>query len=145
MFLLTELSTFYLKFVLWVPPEHWLNGFRLGFLLLWGAVGLRETFQLLDDPEFEKLGRQSWMLLCIVCTEVLVCVKFGWDTITKPLPRPIALWWLAFGVGLVIYTFVKFVIFKPTKLKEPEKEQIVHGSPTRENTRENTREPKKEL
>ena len=73
------------------------------------------------------------MLLCVVCTEVLVCVKFGWDTITKPLPRPIALWWLAFGFGLVVYTFVKFVIFKPTKLKEPEKEAVqLAGSPVRE-------------
>ena len=44
-------------------------------------------FQLLDDPNFDKLGRQSWMLLCIVCTEVLICIKFGWETITKPLPR----------------------------------------------------------
>merc|ERR1719464_1679575 len=129
MFLLTELSTFYLKFVLWVPPEHLIHAIRLLFLLLWGAVGLRETFQLLDDPNFDKLGRQSWMLLCIVCTEVLICIKFGWETITKPLPRPIALWWLAFGFGLLAYTLVKFVLFKPTMLKEPEKEPEVLGSP----------------
>ena len=63
MFLMTELSTFYLKFVLWVPPEHWIHAVRLFFLLLIGAVGLRETFQLLDDPECDKLGRQSWVLL----------------------------------------------------------------------------------
>lgn len=132
MFLLTELSTFYLKFVLWVPPEHWINGVRLGFLLLWGAVGLREAFQLLDDPDCEKIGRQSWMLLSVVVTEVLVCLKFGWETITKPLPRPIALWWLAFGFGLLAYTFVKFVIFKPTKLAEPEKELRSSESPVRE-------------
>ena len=41
-----------------------------------------------------------------------------------------ALWWLAFGLGLLLYTVVKFVIFKPTKLAKPE-EQIVHGSPVR--------------
>ena len=57
MFLLTELNTFYLKFVLWVPPEHWFNHVRLFILLLIGAVGLRETFQLLDDPDCDKLGR----------------------------------------------------------------------------------------
>lgn len=132
MFLLTELSTFYLKFVLWVPPEHWIHGVRLGFLLLWGAVALRESFQLLDDPDFDKLGRQSWMLLCIVCTEVLICVKFGWETISIPLPRYIAFCWLAFGFGLLAYTLVKFVLFKPTMLKEPEKELVVdHGSPVR--------------
>ena len=33
MFLLTELNTFYLKFVLWWKPEHWLNGARLFFMM----------------------------------------------------------------------------------------------------------------
>jgi phosphatidylserine synthase 2 len=55
-------------------------------------VGLRETFQLLDDPECDKLGRQSWVLITIVCTELLVCLKFGWETVTIPLPKHIALW-----------------------------------------------------
>jgi len=87
-----ELNTFYLKFVLWVPPEHYLNPLRLFFILLWGAVGLRETFQLLDDPECDKLGRQSWVLVTIVSTELLICLKFGWETVTKPLPKHIALW-----------------------------------------------------
>ena len=54
LFLLTELNTFYLKFVLWVPPENPLNFARLGFILFWGAVGLRECFQLLDDPECDR-------------------------------------------------------------------------------------------
>ena len=38
LFLITELNTFYLKFVLWVPPNHILNPIRLLFILLWGAV-----------------------------------------------------------------------------------------------------------
>eukprot|EP00096_Caligus_rogercresseyi_P010772 TRINITY_DN4020_c0_g1_i1.p1 TRINITY_DN4020_c0_g1~~TRINITY_DN4020_c0_g1_i1.p1 ORF type:complete len:457 (+),score=134.28 TRINITY_DN4020_c0_g1_i1:64-1434(+) len=122
MFLVTELNTFYLKFVLWFPPEHWLNFVRLFFILLWGAVCLRETFQLLDDPECDKLGRQSWVLLAVISTELLVCLKFGWGTMTKPIPQSIVLWWLAGAVLIVIYTFVKFVILKPTRLPQPEKE-----------------------
>ncbi|XP_040582315.1 phosphatidylserine synthase 2-like [Lepeophtheirus salmonis] len=122
MFLVTELNTFYLKFVLWFPPEHWLNFVRLFFILLWGAVCLRETFQLLDDPECDKLGRQSWVLLAVISTELLVCLKFGWDTMTKPIPKSILLWWLAGIVLIIFYTFVKFVILKPTRLPQPEKE-----------------------
>ena len=34
------------------------------------------------------------------------------------------MWWLAGLVGLVVYTIVKFIIFKPTKLPKPEKEQL---------------------
>jgi phosphatidylserine synthase 2 len=49
-FLLAELNTFYLKFVLLVPPEHYLNLVRLFLLLFWGAVSMREVYQYLDDP-----------------------------------------------------------------------------------------------
>ncbi len=132
MFLLTELNTFYLKFVLWWSPEHWINGIRLFFMLLWGAVCLREMFQLLDDPNCDKLGRQSWMLASIVATEFLICLKFGWDTLTKPIPRSVATWWLAGFVLLVIYTFVKFVVLKPTELPKPETEkELVNVTPIR--------------
>ena len=121
-FLLAELNTFYLKFVLWIEPEHWLNFVRLGFFLFWGAVGLRETFQLLDDPDCDRLGRQTWVVLAIVATELLLCIKFGWATITKPLPGAIILWWLLGLIILMTYTIVKFVIFKPTKLGMPKTE-----------------------
>lgn len=49
-FLLAELNTFYLKFVLWIPPEHYINLTRLVFFLFMGAAALREVFQYLDDP-----------------------------------------------------------------------------------------------
>ena len=90
--------------------------------------------------------RQSWVLLAIVVTELLICVKFGWDTITKPLPRSIAIAWISFAIGLILYTIVKFVIFKPTNLAKPE-EQIVHGSPVRKGapTNDSANESKKDL
>ena len=78
----------------------------------------------LDDPDCDKLGRQTWVVIAIVCTEFLICVKFGWHTITKPLPRYIGMWWIAGLVGLLVYTLVKFELFKPTKLPKPEKEQV---------------------
>jgi len=128
-FLITELNTFYLKFVLWIPPEHVLNPLRLLFVLLWGSVCLRETFQLLDDPECDKLGRQSWVMLTIISTELLISLKFGWSTITRPLPRHIALWWVLGFVLLIVYTFVKFYLLKPNNIPRPEKENIRLGTP----------------
>ena len=72
---------------------------------------MRETFQLLDDPEFNQLGRQTWVLIMIIMTELLICIKFGWATITKPLPRHIALWWVLGALILIGYTFVKVRVF----------------------------------
>ena len=91
-------------------------------------AGLRETFQLLDDPECNKLGRQTWVLITIVMTELFICIKFGKETMTKPLPRHIALWWVLGAALLIIYTFVKFYLLKPEHVPKPEKENIIMGS-----------------
>ncbi|ESO97633.1 hypothetical protein LOTGIDRAFT_103737 [Lottia gigantea] len=120
-FLLAELNTFYLKFALWIPPEHWLCLSRLVFFLFMGAAAMRETFQFLDDPDCKKFGRQSWLIIAIIVTEFLIIAKFDWKTISKPLPRPVAAFWLVGLCGLVIYTIWKFYIKRDVKNDIPEK------------------------
>ncbi|KAK6973721.1 phosphatidylserine synthase 2 [Biomphalaria glabrata] len=115
MFLLAELNTFYLKFVLWIPPEHYLCLSRLVVFLFMGAAAMRETFQFLDDPNCKKFGRQSWVIVSIIITELLIVLKFDWNTVTKPLPKPVAIFWLIGALGLFIWTIVKFYIFKDVK------------------------------
>lgn len=109
-FLLAELNTFYLKFVLWVEPSHWVNLVRLLFILPWGAVALREVFQFLDDPDVLKFGRQSWLFLAIVCTELLICIKFGWETVTIPFPSHVVTLWIAIFMMLILWTVWNFFI-----------------------------------
>jgi len=111
-FLLAELNTFYLKFVLWVPHNHWINLVRLFAILFWGAVSLRETFQYLDDPDCTTFGRQSWIVLSIITTEFLIVAKFDSETITKPLPQHISYFWLL-GLGaLICWTIWNFRLYR---------------------------------
>ncbi|PIK56411.1 putative phosphatidylserine synthase 2-like [Apostichopus japonicus] len=49
-FLVAELNCFYLKFVLWIPPPHYVNFTRLVLLVPVGAVAIREAYQYLNDP-----------------------------------------------------------------------------------------------
>ncbi|XP_071551653.1 phosphatidylserine synthase 2-like isoform X2 [Panulirus ornatus] len=109
-FLLAELNTFYLKFVLWVAPGHWANLVRLILILPWGAVALREVFQFLDDPDCVKFGRQSWLFLAIVSTELLIVIKFGWETVTIPFPSHVVTLWMAIFLVLVLWTVWNFYI-----------------------------------
>ena len=60
-------------------------------------------------------------------TELIICIKFGKETMTKPLPRHIALWWVLGAALLIIYTFVKFYLLKPEHVPKPEKENIIMG------------------
>jgi len=114
-FLLAELNTFYLKFILWVPPAHYLNLVRLFIYLLAGAVSMRETFQYLDDPNCGNFGRQAWVVLAIIITEFLIIAKFGWETVTLPLPRHVAVFWIFGLTGLVCWTVWKFYISKKSE------------------------------
>ena len=68
------------------------------------------------------------MLTIIILTELIICIKFGKETMTKPLPRHIALWWVLGAALLIIYTFVKFYLLKPEHVPRPEKENIIMGS-----------------
>jgi phosphatidylserine synthase 2 len=49
-FLLAELNTFYLKYILWIPPPNLLCLGRLVFIWFVGAVAMRESFEYLDNP-----------------------------------------------------------------------------------------------
>lgn len=49
LFFIAELATFYLKFILWIPPPHFLCLGRLIFMWLVGAVAMRESFEYLDN------------------------------------------------------------------------------------------------
>lgn len=106
--LLVELGTFYLKFILWIPPPHFLCIFRLFFFLLAGAVAMREMFEYLDNRECKKFGRQSWVITAIIITEVLIVVKFDWNTVTKPLPFHIVLVWATIASAIVLWTIYHF-------------------------------------
>ncbi|VDQ02700.1 unnamed protein product [Trichobilharzia regenti] len=108
--LTAELNTFYLKYVLWVPPPHFLCLGRLIFLIFMGATAIREYFEYLDDPKCKRLGRQAWMLASIIITEFLIVLKFGWDVVTKPLPHHICIFWSLILTGLILWTFWHFYI-----------------------------------
>lgn len=119
-FLLAELNTFYLKFVLWIPPDHYLCLSRLVFFLFIGAAGMRETFQYLDDPNCKKFGRQSWLTASIIITEFLIVLKFDWETVTKPIPQPVASVWAVGLLCLVVWTIWKFFILRDVKNDVPQ-------------------------
>lgn len=67
----------------------------------------------------KKFGRQSSIIVAIIVTEFLITVKFDWETISKPLPRHIAVFWTLGCLGLVLYTIWKFYYFKDVKSDLP--------------------------
>ncbi|XP_067603832.1 phosphatidylserine synthase 2 isoform X6 [Pseudorca crassidens] len=116
-FLLAELNTFYLKFVLWMPPEHYLVLLRLVFFVNVGGVAMREIYDFMDDPKLhKKLGQQAWLVAAITVTELLIVVKYDPHTLTLSLPFYIAQCWTLGSVLALTWTVWRFFLrenFKP--------------------------------
>ncbi|XP_067935492.1 phosphatidylserine synthase 2-like [Watersipora subatra] len=110
MFIIAELNNFYLKLILWLEPAHTLCIIRIVFIALVGTVSMRETFEYLDNPDCKRFGRQSWIMSAIIITEVLVAAKFEPQTVFKPIPFHVSMFWMAGIVGLFLFTIWKFYL-----------------------------------
>jgi len=120
LYLMAELNTFYLKFILWIPPNHWLNKTRLIIFILTGSVAMREFFQFFDDPNCKKFGYQSWIICSTIITESLISIKFDKKTLSMPPPSHICYLWTGIILGLISWTIWKFFIWRdiPERLLE---------------------------
>lgn len=56
----------------------------------------------------KRFGQQAWVVAAIVSTEVLICIKFGWETISIPLPMHVAAFWILFFGTWTLWTVWNF-------------------------------------
>jgi len=121
LFLEAELNAFYLKYLLWLPPSHWINITRLLLIVAMGAVSLREAYQYFTDQRCKRLGAQAWLTTAIIVIESLICIKFGRHEFPNPAPIAVVRFWKGFISLLVLYPIWQFGIrprfFKSEKIK----------------------------
>ncbi|XP_059831484.1 phosphatidylserine synthase 2 isoform X2 [Hypanus sabinus] len=139
MFLLAELNTFYLKFVLWMPPEHYLVLLRLVFFVHVGGVAMREIYDFMDDLHFhKKLGQQAWLVAAITVTEFLIVLKYDPYTLTLPIPFYVTQCWILGFILVLSWTIWRFFIRigkAASQNRFEEKNRHVHHAHTTAHTR----------
>ncbi|KAJ1968739.1 hypothetical protein H4R35_006344 [Dimargaris xerosporica] len=109
--LVCELNAFYLKYLLWIPPEHPLVTYRLIIMFLFGIPSCREAYDYLMTPKSStnpRIGTQIWLMLANIMTEVLICVKLSEGEFTAPAPQSVVYFWAVLGSLLVIYPICQF-------------------------------------
>lgn len=83
-FNLEELNAFFLKHLLWIPPENKLNLYRL---LIWAFIGfpaIRQIYRYVTDPSCKRIGYQTFLCICILATELLLIIKLSKNEFEKP-------------------------------------------------------------
>jgi phosphatidylserine synthase 2 len=68
------------------------------------------------------MGTQTWVSITIIITELLIVLKFDWDTIAKPFPTKIAACWIVFISSLALWTLWQFYFKEHLFSRKPEKE-----------------------
>jgi len=104
---ISELNTFYLKFVLWIPAGHRLVLTRLWCLVFWGSPATREIYDFMVG-ETKKIGPNFWIFIMICVTECLVVYKFGAELTVNPMPSHIKTCWITFFVIYILWSLWKF-------------------------------------
>jgi phosphatidylserine synthase 2 len=114
-----ELNCFYLKYLLWVPPEHLLNTYRLILLFLFALPGAREVYQYISDPNCKRMGAHAWLLIFNIMTETLICLKFSENEFHATAPMVVKVGWsIVFSVLFLIFPLWRFVINPVKKIEE---------------------------
>ena len=72
-----QISAFYLKFILYVPPENTLNHWRLGWWAFFGMPFVREFYIFCVNPEANRLGQNAWLGMATIVAELALIFKFA--------------------------------------------------------------------
>ena len=104
LFLVNELNCFFLKHFLVYNSKHILNWGRILFMVLLGAPAVRQYYVYVTDNTgtCKKMGTQCWVFLAINFMELLVNLKFGFQTFTHSNLSYMTLWTLFVGLVCAI-------------------------------------------
>lgn len=114
--LAAEMNTFYLKALLWIPSEHYLNLIRLILYVFMGLVAIREGYSYFNDKTCKSFGYQLWTCIAIICVEMMICVKYAKDEFKNPMPENIKLCWTIVFVLATIFPIYRYFLKEKLKI-----------------------------
>eukprot|EP01004_Peranema_trichophorum_P003730 NODE_2701_length_1513_cov_50.327338_g2327_i0.p1 GENE.NODE_2701_length_1513_cov_50.327338_g2327_i0~~NODE_2701_length_1513_cov_50.327338_g2327_i0.p1 ORF type:complete len:476 (+),score=59.12 NODE_2701_length_1513_cov_50.327338_g2327_i0:75-1502(+) len=108
-------NAFFLKYILWIPPPHFLNPLRLFVWWFLALPTLREFYQFVTDSACKRLGTNSWVALGICGLEVLIIFKWSWEEniFSTPFPTYIYYPWI---LSITIWTTWCILYFSTIRL-----------------------------
>eukprot|EP01022_Parablepharisma_sp_SALTPOND_P014347 TRINITY_DN1940_c0_g1_i1.p2 TRINITY_DN1940_c0_g1~~TRINITY_DN1940_c0_g1_i1.p2 ORF type:complete len:539 (-),score=20.74 TRINITY_DN1940_c0_g1_i1:1139-2755(-) len=105
----TDLNNFFLKYVLWVPANHWTLLIRILILGFLGLVAVKEYYMFLTNKEYRRFSSSIWLMNFIFLAELAIWLKFGSQIFTEPFPTHVIVAWLITGIVFIITVVVLFV------------------------------------
>ena len=106
---LVELSAFFMKYVLWIPPESPLNTWRLCLWFFLAIPSVREWYQYIVDPSTKRLGANLWIALAVLVVEYGIILKHLEQLQNVPeTPAAVVYGWLATMAIVFAWAVLRF-------------------------------------
>jgi phosphatidylserine synthase 2 len=108
---MVELSGFFMKYILWVPPSNLLNTYRL---LIWGFLtipSVREWYAYINDSTVKRPGPNVWLAWFIIAIEYAFIFKHSeeWMGGAGGKDTP---WEVMMGWGLFLLLGLTYIVSK---------------------------------
>jgi phosphatidylserine synthase 2 len=95
-----DCNGFFLKFILWVPPDHDLLKVRL---FIWGFSAIaatKEYYEFVTNKYCYRIGPFVWLSTLVLSLEFSIIIKFGSVMFTEPFPWYVKLMWSVLGLAI---------------------------------------------
>ena len=122
--LLIDCNNFFLKFVLWVPPDHDLLIVRVS---MWGLCSLataKEWFEYISNEYCHRLGPFAWLTMYTCGVETLTVIKCSQGQFTEPFPWYVKIMWVCIVFGFLWLSSIAY----RNQQREAQKKQEVPAS-----------------
>ncbi|KAG9051694.1 hypothetical protein FS837_000083 [Tulasnella sp. UAMH 9824] len=107
-FLAAELNPFYLKYLLWMEPDHPFVIGRLVGVFICALPAVRELYNYRNRPrKVARMGQHAWLLFATILTELLIIFKWSRGQFPEPAPFHVKLGWTIGSMFLIGYPLFK--------------------------------------
>ena len=105
---LVDLSNFYLKYLLWMPSNHWILLIRVLFWAMQAIIATREYYEYVDSGFTKILGSHCWLAHLLVFLEWAFIVKNSAGLFTEPMPEWLQYTWTSIAASVISISFYLF-------------------------------------
>ncbi|CAG9311239.1 unnamed protein product [Blepharisma stoltei] len=119
----TDLSNFYLKFILWIPADHWILVIRVFFVAFYAMVSIEEYFEYVSSGFRLRLGTNSWLAHMTVFTEWMIILKHSQGMFVEPMPYWLQIAWT--GIGCFVVSSALCLFYSDISKKNSDKVKSV--------------------
>lgn len=112
-----DINHFFLKFILWIPVDHWVLLVRIIMVCALALVAIKEYYIFLHNRNYRRFSSATWLYHFLLLLELFINVKFSMQLFHTPFPNHVKIGWRIIGgivLTIIVILFIKDVR-KPAK------------------------------